>query len=118
MRWYTRAWQRGDEPAVEPGIAYADYVRSVEAQLPVHVREFALPDRRHLAVDDAKVDRAEFDRDTSTLRLRLLNGDVQTGYGKLVLEFANAAVTKPPLREANELLADRRRSFSSMKSSS
>jgi hypothetical protein len=111
VKWFTRAWQRGDEPDVNPGDAYAAYIRAISAQLPPHVGEFALPSRRHFAVDDARVDRAELDRDGRTLRLRLLNGDLPTGYGKLTLDFVAAEIAEPVPAEAGRLLADRSTEF-------
>jgi hypothetical protein len=109
MKWYTRAWQRGDDPAVDPSVAYSDYIRGLD--IPDHVRAFAIPERRHLATDDAKVDRAELDGDKATLRLRLLNGDLLTGYGRLQLDFASAVVVEPSIDEASRLLADRSTEF-------
>lgn len=105
MKWYTRAWQRGDSEA-DPSPAYRAYVRSIEADLPLHIRDFATTAMRHLGVDDAKVDLAAYDRQKRALRLRLLNGDIPSGYGKLTLDFTDADVVEPALKDARELLGN------------
>jgi hypothetical protein len=105
MRWYTRAWQRGDSEA-DPSPAYHAYLRSIEPQLPAHIRDFATTAVRHFGVDDAKVDLAVYDRQARTLRIRLLNGDLSSGYGKLTLDFTGAEVVEPRPNEAREVLGD------------
>ncbi len=114
MRFFTRAWQHGDDrdsAADDPTAAYAAYLRSVAGRLPEHILAFATPTRRHLAVDDAKVDRAEIDAPNRRISLRLLNGDVQTGYGKLDLVFAEARLLEPSPRLAEAILTDPRTEF-------
>ena len=105
MKWYTRAWQRGDDEA-DPSPAYSAYIRQLAPELPPHILAFASSERRHLAVDDANVDRAELDSSAGMFRLQLLNGDLQTGYGVLRLEFEEATVTEPPLDEVEPLLKE------------
>lgn len=114
MRFFTRAWQRGDDPDQddsEPIAAYSAYLRSVADRLPDHVLAFATPTERHLAVDDAKVDRGELDAAKRQISLRLLNGDLQTGYGKLDLNFKDAQLVDPSLPRAKSFLEDPRTEF-------
>jgi hypothetical protein len=114
MRWFTREWQRGDladgeDEARRAG--YAAYVDSIAGRVPERVLAFALPRERHMAVDDALLDLLEVDAAGRRVRLRLLNGDLPTGYGILDLEFAGAELVGPAVGELAALFADPRTEF-------
>jgi hypothetical protein len=93
MKWFTRDWQRG--AGADPVPAYRRYVRSVADRLPAHVLAFAEPSDRHLSVDDAKVDRVQVDAARRRVNVRLLNGDLPSGYGMLDIELIDADLVAP-----------------------
>jgi hypothetical protein len=113
MRWYTRAWQRGDESDNRPDASdtYNAYLTSIAYRLSPDVLAFAQSAARHLAVDDAKLDRFEVDPKSRRISLRLLNGDLQTGYGKLTLAFLAADLVEPTFDRVKAILADPRTEF-------
>ena len=111
MHWFTRSWQLGDDPTEDPVSAYKTYLDSVASELPDAVLAFAESRERHLAVDDAKVDQAILDREARRVSLRLLNGDLPTGYGKLRLDFEDADLVTPAPAEAEVLLRDAKTEF-------
>jgi hypothetical protein len=114
MRWFTREWQSGqltDEEAEARDPAYARYIKSVADRMPPHIFDFAMPTNAHISVDDAKVDRAEIDIAGRSIRLRLLNGDLQEGYGKLNLDFIDAELIEPTVERLRVFLANPRTEF-------
>lgn len=112
MRWFTRAWQRGDVPDdYDPVADYRRHLVRLRGQVPDAAYAFAASSRRHLAVDDAKLDRLEIDFTTSRIVLRLLNGDLPTGYGKLTLEFERARLIGATIEELRGILEDPKTEF-------
>ena len=114
MKWFTREWQSGemaDEQSGRVAPAYAAYAHSIESRLPDHVLAFAAPTERHLAVDDAKVDRTVLDVDRRQISFRLLTGDLPTGYGMLDLVFVDADLVDPSVDRLRALFEDERTAF-------
>jgi hypothetical protein len=114
MRWFTRAWQRGDKSDdYDANAAYATQLSDLREKMPRGGYEFAASSQRHLAVDDAKLDRLEVEGATGRILLRLLNGDRHTGYGHLTLVFEHARLVGTPLEALREILEDPRTDCSS-----
>lgn len=114
MRWFTREWQNGqltDAEADARGPAYAAYVNSVADRLPPHLLEFALPQGVDMSVHDALVDRAEIYPISRHIRLRLVNGDLQSGYGKLDLDCIDAELLDPDVDRLQALLENPKTEF-------
>jgi hypothetical protein len=105
MRWFTRAWQRGDTPeSYDPVALYREYLVEIKPVVPQHVFDFAASVRRHLAVDDARLDRFDVDPLGSCARLTVWNGDEPTGYGKLEIDFYDAHVVGATVDEVKARL--------------
>lgn len=112
MRWFTRAWQRGDAPDdYDPNATYARHLAELRDEMPAAGYAFAASSKRQFAVDDAKLDRLEIDGATGRILLRLLNGDLQTGYGHLSLDFERARLVGAPLEDLREILEDPKTEF-------
>jgi hypothetical protein len=107
MGWFTRAWQRGEPPDDhDPIEAYRSYLTDHREQLSDAEFAFAASSDRHLAVGDAKLDRLEVEAANRRIRLRVLNGDLDTGYGYLTLGFEGARLVGRDVPRLQPILED------------
>jgi hypothetical protein len=114
VKWFTREWHNGDLPYAEADSrprVYAAYIDSISDRLPLPALVLARPRQPHQSVDDALLDRILVDERTRRVSLRLLNGDLQAGYGKLSIEFAEADLVAPSIDRLRTLLAATRTEF-------
>ena len=91
MRWFTRAWHRGDlgdaydyEAVVD---AYWVHVQGILPLVPPSIRELA-----HLSLHDARFEEVTVAPQRRTIRLRLIGGDVEHGYSSLDLIYRGAVL--------------------------
>jgi hypothetical protein len=114
VKWFTREWRDGalsDAEADSRPQTYAAHIESISDRLSPAVLALARPRQPHDSVDDALVDRIVVDERTRRVSLRLLNGDLQAGYGKLSIEFVDADLVAPSIDRLRTLLAATRTEF-------
>lgn len=114
MKWFTREWLDGQLPDAEADArqrAYAAYIDSISERLPPAVLDLARPRHPHASISDALVDRIIVEDGARRISMRLLNGELQVGYGKLDIEFEDAELVEPGIERLSELLAAARTEF-------
>ena len=114
MKWFTRQWLDGELPDAEADgrqRAYSAYLDSIADRLPPAVLALARPRHPHASISDALVDRIVVDDGARRISMRLLNGELPAGYGKLDIEFEDAELVEPRVERLRELLAAARTEF-------
>jgi hypothetical protein len=114
VRWFTRQWLEGELPDPEADkrqLAYTAHLDSICDRLPAAVVTLVRPRHPHASISDALVDRIVIDEGARRISMRLLNGELQVGYGKLDIEFQDAELVEPGVDRLRELLAAARTEF-------
>jgi hypothetical protein len=91
MRWFTRAWHRGDlgdaydyQAVVD---AYWTHIQELLPTVPPSVRELA-----HPSLHDARFEEVTVDPQRRTITMRVMTGDLQLGYYSLDLIYGDAVL--------------------------
>ncbi|TWF49805.1 hypothetical protein [Neorhizobium alkalisoli] len=85
MRFFTSEWATGDDES-DAVANQQNFLNSLDPDDPVY--SFATSVNLH----DARLDRVVFDSATRHLKLLLLSGDLQVGYWRTEISYADAAV--------------------------
>lgn len=114
MKWFTRQWLDGelsDAEAKGRQRAYTAYLDTISDRLPAAALDLARPRHPHASISDALVDRIVVDERARRVMIRLLNGELPAGYGKLDIEFEDAELVEPGVERLRQLLAAARTEF-------
>jgi hypothetical protein len=107
MKYFTRAWARGEstpEESEETRRAYGSRVESLAGRWPGAVAELATSVNLH----DATIRRVRVDRPAAELRIDLRCGDEQVGYFDAVLRYSGVAIEQTDLATLEDRARDPR----------
>jgi hypothetical protein len=108
MEWLTREWARGEIPkkvADAAHAAYYEHLAALAASSERTVSEFAGSQDPRLDLSDGLVDWIEVDRSNRLVRIRLVQGNLQDGYGLLDVVAREAQLEAPDLERLAKLVA-------------
>jgi hypothetical protein len=86
MRFFTRAWHRGDlsdEETELVRLAHQEHMAALVPTLPLSLRQLASATNLH----DAQIHGITLDKEGARLRIDLIAGDLQRGYFDVAIEY-------------------------------
>lgn len=109
MHWLTESWARGrmtESRSAQIADEYYGQLRILAESASGAISELASGANPRLDLADGRVDRIDVNTRTGTVRLSIVQGDLQNGYGTLELSVAGATVLGPHLDILRRVVED------------